>query len=443
MTNRLETDLALPKSQNGKTTIRDAHNRPIVVVTGMGVITSLGEGKTENWKKLIAGESGISTIRRFSTHGLKTRIAGTIDFVEIEPFSSTTLAERLADIAIEEAIGQSEIGRKGDFPGPLFLGLAPVEVEWPQREDIARASGQAGSIDYDTLLRTSGGGRFARVHARYLFGSVADHLCETFGTKGSPISVSTACASGATAIQLGVEAIRRGETDAALCVATDGSINAEALIRFSLLSALSTRNGDPRRASRPFSKDRQGFVMAEGAGALVLESLDAAQSRGAEILGVIAGSGELADTFHRTRPKPDGVPIADCMRNALTDASMKFDQIDYINAHGTSTSENDRMEYVGAVAVFGDYVRKIPVSSNKSMIGHTLSAAGIIEAVFTLLTLEHQRIPPTINYDIPDPAIPFDVVPHKARDARVATGMSNSFGFGGQNVSLIMRREVN
>jgi 3-oxoacyl-[acyl-carrier-protein] synthase II len=442
LTNRLETDLAPPKPRNGKPAIRDGHNRPIVVVTGMGVITSLGEGKTENWKKLTAGESGISTIRRFSTHGLKTRIAGTIDFIEVKPFSSTTLAERLADIAIQEAVGQSGIGGKGDFPGPLFLGLAPIEVEWPQREEIARASGEAGSIDYDTLLRTSGGGRFAQVHARYLFGSVADHLCGTFGTKGSPISVSTACASGATAIQLGVEAIRRGETNAALCVATDGSINAEALVRFSLLSALSTYNGDPRRASRPFSKDRQGFVMAEGAGALVLESLEAAQSRGAEILGVIAGCGELADTFHRTRPKPDGVPIADCMRNALTDASMTFDQIDYINAHGTGTSENDRMEYVGAVAVFGDHVRKIPVSSNKSMIGHTLSAAGLIEAVFTLLTLEHQRIPPTINYDIPDPAIPFDVVPHKARDARVATGMSNSFGFGGQNVSLIMRLEV-
>jgi 3-oxoacyl-[acyl-carrier-protein] synthase II len=325
----------------------------------------------------------------------------------------------------------------------LFLGLAPVEVEWPQREAIARASGEGGSIDYDILLRASGGGRFAQTHARYMFGSVANHLCETFGTKGSPISVSTACASGATAIQLGVEAIRRGETDAALCVATDGSVNAEAMVRFSLLSALSTNNNDPRSASKPFSKNRQGFVMAEGAGALVLESLEAAQSRGAKILGVIAGCGELADTFHRTRPNPDGIPIADCLRNALADAGMTFDQIDYINAHGTSTPENDKMEYLGAAAVFGEHTRKIPVSSNKSMIGHTLSAAGIIEAVFTFLTLEHQRIPPTINYDIPDPAIPFDVVPHKARDARVATGMSNSFGFGGQNVSLIMRLEVN
>ena len=168
-------------------------------------------------------------------------------------------------------------------------------------------------------------------------------------------------------------------------------------MRFSLLSALSTNNDDPRGASKPFSRNRQGFVMAEGAGALVLESLEAAQSRGARILGVIAGCGEMADTFHRTRPKPDGLPIADCMRNALADASMTPDQIDYINAHGTSTPENDRMEYVGAATVFADHASTIPVSSNKSMIGHTLSAAGIIEAVFTFLTLEHQRIPPTIN----------------------------------------------
>ncbi len=421
--------------------MHDSLRRPVVVVTGMGVITSLGEGKAENWAKLTAGESGISTIRRFSTHGLKTRFAGTIDFVEVKPFSSTTLAERLADIAIEEAVGQSGIGRRQDFPGPLFVGLAPVEVEWPWREEIARASGVVGPVDYDVLLRSSGNGRFAQIHARYQFGSVADHLCEKFGTKGSPISVSTACATGATTIQLGVEAIRRGEAEATLCVATDGSINPEALVRFSLLSALSTHNVDPSRASRPFAKDRDGFVMAEGAAALVLESLQAAQSRGAKILGVIAGCGELADTFHRTRPNPDGKPIADCIRNALIDANLTFDQIDYINAHGTSTPENDKMEYLGAAAIFGHHARKIPVSSNKSMIGHTLSAAGIIEAVFSLLTLEHQRIPPTINYEIPDPAIPFDVVPNKARDARVATAMSNSFGFGGQNVSLVMRRE--
>ncbi len=296
-------------------------------------------------------------------------------------------------------------------------------------------------INYDTMLRVCGGGQFTDYHRRFLFGSVADHLAETFGTKGSPISLSTACASGATAIQLGVEAIRRGEAEAALCVATDGSVNPEALIRFSLLSALSTQNAPPQGAAKPFSKNRDGFVMAEGAGALVLESYEAATARGAKILGVLAGCGELADSFHRTRSSPDGKPIIGCVRNALADAGMIPEQIDYINAHGTGTPENDKMEYLGISMVFGDRTKTVPVSSNKSMIGHTLSAAGAVEAVFSLLTLAHQRIPPTINYDVPDPTIPFDVVPNQARDARVTAVMSNSFGFGGQNASLILTGE--
>lgn len=423
------------------TATRDKFGRPIVVVTGMGVVTSLGAGKTDNWARLTAGESGIRTITRFPTDGLKTTMAGTIDFIPIEPFSSTTLSERLADVAVEEAVAQSGIGSKGDFPGPLFLAVAPIELEWEPRNELARATGLTSGIDYDALLKVSGNGHFNGLHRRFLFGSVADHLTETFGTKGSPISLSTACASGATAIQLGVEAIRRGETDAALCVATDGSVNAEALIRFSLLSALSTNNNPPQAAVRPFSKNRDGFVMAEGAGALVLESLESAAARGAKILGVIAGCGELADSFHRTRSSPDGKPIIGCVKNALSDAGMSTDQIDYINAHGTGTPENDKMEYTGISSVFGERAQQIPVSSNKSMVGHTLSAAGAVEAVFSLLTLEHQRIPPTINYDVPDPAIPFDVVPNKARDARVAAVMSNSFGFGGQNASLILTRE--
>jgi 3-oxoacyl-[acyl-carrier-protein] synthase II len=421
------------------TATRDKFGRPIVVVTGMGVVTSLGAGKTDNWKKLTAGESGIRTITRFPTDGLKTTMAGTVDFVPVEPFSSTDLSERLADIATEEAIAQSAIGSKGDFPGPLFLAVAPVEVEWPQRRELGRAIGD--TVDYDGMLRVSGGGRFTQYHRRFLFGSVADHLAETFGTKGSPISLSTACASGASAIQLGVEAIRRGEADAALCVATDGSVNPEALVRFSLLSALSTHNDPPQAAVRPFSKNRDGFVMAEGAGALVLESYEAATARGARILGIIAGCGELADSFHRTRSSPDGKPIIGCVRNALSDAGIVADQIDYINAHGTGTPENDKMEYLGISTVFGERTSQVPVSSNKSMVGHTLSAAGAVEAVFSLLTLEHQRIPPTINYDIPDPAIPFDAVPNTARDARVTAVMSNSFGFGGQNAVLILTRE--
>ena len=423
------------------TATHDKFGRPIVVVTGMGVVTSLGAGKADNWKRLTAGESGIRTITRFPTEGLKTTMAGTVDFIPVEPFSSTLLAERLGELAAEEAIAQAGIGAKGDFPGPLFLAVAPVEVEWPQRQELGRAIGSSAEINYDAMLRVSGGGRYTAYHRRFLFGSVADQLAETFGTKGSPISLSTACASGATAIQLGVEAIRRGEAQATLCVATDGSVNPEGLVRFSLLSALSTHNDPPQAAARPFSKNRDGFVMAEGAGALVLESLEAANARGTKILGVVTGCGELADSFHRTRSSPDGKPIIGCVRNALADAGVTSEQIDYINAHGTGTPENDKMEYLGISSVFGERAQQIPVSSNKSMVGHTLSAAGAVEAIFSFLTLEHQRIPPTINYEVPDPAIPFDVVPNKARDARVTTVMSNSFGFGGQNASLVLTRE--
>jgi 3-oxoacyl-[acyl-carrier-protein] synthase II len=422
------------------TAAQDKFGRPVVVVTGMGVVTSLGAGKTDNWAKLTAGESGIRTITRFPTEGLKTTMAGTVDFVPVEPFSSTDLSERLGDLAAEEAVTQASIGSKGDFPGPLFLAVAPVEIEWPQRQELARVVGTT-DFSYDDLLRVCGGGKFTRYHQRFLFGSVADYLAEKYGTKGSPISLSTACASGATAIQLGVEAIRRGEASATLCVATDGSVNPEALVRFSLLSALSTHNDPPQQAVRPFSKNRDGFVMAEGAGALVLESYEAAAARGAKILGIVAGCGELADSFHRTRSSPDGKPIIGCVRNALADAGLAPEQIDYINAHGTGTPENDKMEYLGISSVFGERTSQVPVSSNKSMVGHTLSAAGAVEAIFSLLTLEHQRIPPTINYEVPDPAIPFDVVPNKARDARVTAVMSNSFGFGGQNASLILTCE--
>jgi len=414
---------------------RDKLGRPIVVVTGVGVVTSLGAGKTDNWKKLTSGESGIHAITRFSTDGLKTRIAGSVDFLGT-PECTAALSEQLGDLAAEEAIAQSGIGRPGDFPGPLFLAVPPIEMEWPQRLEVGARSGSNDKITYADLLRASE--QFPAYHGRFLFGSVADHIAERFGTRGSPISLSTACASGASAIQLGVEAIRRGETDAALCIGTDGSVNPEAVIRFSLLSALSTSNDNPQKAARPFSKNRDGFVMAEGAGALVLESYDAAKARGATILGVVEGCGEKTDAFHRTRSSPDGKPIITCIRNALEDAGLTPDDIDYVNAHGTSTPENDKMEYLGCSTVFGERMGKLPISSNKSMIGHTLSAAGAIEAVFTVLTLQEQRMPPTINYDVPDPAIPLDVVPNAAREARLTHAISNSFGFGGQNVSLVI-----
>jgi 3-oxoacyl-[acyl-carrier-protein] synthase II len=421
--------------------VRDKAGRPIVVVTGTGVVTSLGAGKTENWKKLMAGHSGIHAITRFSTEGLKTKVAGTVDFIPVEPMNAPELSERLAKIAAEEAIAESGIGARGQFPGPLYLAVAPVEVEWLQRAELAKASGSNDSINYSDLLRAASSGRFRHYHKRFTFASIAGQLADKFGTQGSPVSLSTACASGSSAIQLGIEAIRRGETDAALCIGTDGSVNIESLVRFSLLSALSTQNDPPQASAKPFSKNRDGFVMAEGAGALVLESYEAAKARGAKILGVLEGCGEMADSFHRTRSSPDGKPIIGCIRNALSDAGLTPDDIDYVNPHGTGTPENDKMEYLGLAAIFGERAKSIPVSSNKSMVGHTLSAAGAVEAVFTLLTLEHQRVPPTINYHVPDPAIPLDVVPNVARDAKMRHAISNSFGFGGQNVSLVMARE--
>jgi 3-oxoacyl-[acyl-carrier-protein] synthase II len=417
--------------------MQDKFGRPVVVVTGAGVVTSLGAGKDENWKKLTSGQSGIRAIKRFPTDGLKTTIAGTIDFIEADPLCAPMLSERLAEVAAEEAVSQSGLGNR--IPGPLFLAVPPIEIEWDQRRALGKASGANDAINYDDLLRA--GPTRPDYHSMFMFGSVADRLADKFGTKGSPISLSTACASGTSAIQLGVEAIRRGESDAALCIGTDGSVNVESLVRFSLLSALSTQNDPPQAAAKPFSKNRDGFVMAEGAGALVLESLKSAKARGARILGVLAGCGEMADSFHRTRSSPDGKPIIGCIQRAISDAGITPDQVEYINPHGTGTPENDKMEALGVNAVFGERAAKIPMSSNKSMVGHTLSAAGAVEAVFTLLTMQNSKLPPTINYAMPDPTIAMDVVPNVARDAEVRYAISNSFGFGGQNASLVMARE--
>jgi 3-oxoacyl-[acyl-carrier-protein] synthase II len=421
----------------------DHLGRSVVVVTGMGVLTSLGQGQADNWGALSSGVSGISRITRFPTDGMRTTIAGTVDFVSVpgvsaEELSAPALSQRLAELVVEEALAEAGIGRVGDFPGPLFLALPPVEMEWTQRFALAAASGANEAVNYDDLIRAAGTGSFEPYYRRFLFGSVAENLAVGFGTKGSPVATSTACASGGTAIQLGVEAIRRGESDAALVVGTDASINAESLIRFSLLSALSTRNDPPSSASRPFSKDREGFVMAEGAGALVLESLASARARGATVLAVLEGCGEVADGFHRTRSSPDGKPIIACMRKALADAGLEPGAVDYINAHGTGTPENDKMEWIGVSAVFGERAGSIPMSSNKSMIGHSLTAAGTVEAIFTVLTIRKGLLPPTINYEIADPALPVDCVANVAREARVRHAISNSFGFGGQNVCLVI-----
>ncbi len=319
--------------------LNDHEGRPVVVITGMGVITSLGRGNDDNWHAIINGKSGLHTITRFPTDGLRTTVAGTVDFMELESYSAPALSTAMALDTAQEALSQAGIGSKGRFPGPLFLATPPTELEWPQRRALFDGvNGQATDEGYQRLLKAARSGQFKNLFSEFQFASVAELLADELGTEGLPISLSTACASGATAIMLGVEAIRRGETDAALCVATDGSVHVELLIRFSLLSALSTYNEPPQRASRPFAKDRSGFVMAEGAGAFVLESYEAARARGAEILGVVRGCGERADEFHRTRTHPEGKPIVGAIQAALSDAGMEPNEIDYVNAHGTGNS---------------------------------------------------------------------------------------------------------
>jgi 3-oxoacyl-[acyl-carrier-protein] synthase II len=418
--------------------LKDAQGRAVVAVTGMGLVSSLGWGKAANWAQLTLGRSGIKRITRFPTDGLRTTIAGTVTRAEGQPGSAPELTFAMARSAADEALLQAGLAEVPSFPGPLFVATPPAELEWPQRKALYEHPGGEGLEGYDRLLAAARTGAFKSMFETFQFATIADHLAAVLAPRGLPVSVSTACASGATAIQLGVESIRRGETDTALAIGTDSSVQLEALIRFSLLSALSTRNDPPGKASRPFSKSRDGFVMAEGAGALVLETLESANARGAKCLGIIRGCGEMADDYHRTRSKPDGTAIIGAIRNAIQDAGAAPEEIDYVNAHGTSTPENDKMEYLSLKAVLGDHLESTPVSSNKSMIGHTLSAAGTIEAVLSFMMIENGLLLPTINYDDPDPDIPLDVVPNAARRGLVRTVLSNSFGFGGQNAALVL-----
>jgi 3-oxoacyl-[acyl-carrier-protein] synthase II len=416
--------------------------RPVVAITGIGIVTCLGVGVHDNWSRLTAGQSGIRRITRFPTEGLKTTIAGTVDALGAEPYTACDLSAAMAETAAREAIAQAGIGARNAFPGRLIVATPPSELEWPHLRAIYAAAHGKADAGYTRLLAVARSGAFGDLARHVRFASIASRLQERLGTRGAPLSVCTACASGATTVQLATEAVRRGELDAALCIATDATVHPEGLIRFSLLSALSTRNDPPERASKPFSKDRDGFVMAEGAGALVLEDYDRARARGARILGIVRGCGEKADHYHRTRSDPSGAAIIGAIRKTLGDAGLAEEAIEYINAHGTSTPENDKMEYVSLRAVLGERLREVPISSNKSMVGHTLIAAGAVEAVFSVMTMQTGTLPPTVNYDLPDPELPLDVVANAKRDAAVTTVLSNSFGFGGQNVCLALSAEA-
>jgi 3-oxoacyl-[acyl-carrier-protein] synthase II len=419
----------------------DHKGRPQIAVTGLGVVTSLGVGKFDNWARLTAGQSGIRSIRRFDTRGLKTTIAGTVDHFTTVPRSAYDLSVTIAEAAAAEAIAESRIGSRSSFPGPLIVATPPSELEWSHLRQLNHASPDPKFAGYARLLANARTGKLSDLARHVRFAAIADRLKERFGTLGEPLSICTACASGATTIQLGLEAIRRGDAEAALCIGTDATVHPEGLVRFSLLSALSSSNDPPHKASKPFARKRDGFVIAEGAGALVLESLAAAKARGAAIIGIVRGCGEKSDHFHRTRSNPAGDAIIGAIRKTLDDAGVIPQQIDYVNAHGTSTPENDRMEYLSLKAVLGDHLADTPISSNKSMIGHTLIAAGAVEAVFSLLTIANGTLPPTINYDEPDPDLLLDVVPNISRTKSVATVLSNSFGFGGQNVCVVFSGE--
>jgi len=421
--------------------LTDHKGRPVVAITGVGLVSSLGIGTADCWAGLKAGRSGIRRITRFPTDGLRTTIAGTVDerALGVEPYAAADLALEIAELAGREAIAEARLG-SGDFPGRLIVATPPSELEWPHMQAL-RAAGPAELSGYPRLLAASRGGKFADYARHVRFATIADRLQERLRTRGAPLSLCTACASGTSTVQLGMEAIRRGEMTAALCIGTDATVHPEGMIRFALLSALSTRNDPPEKASRPFAKSRDGFVVAEGAGALVLEDYAHATSRGAKILGVVRGAGEKADHYHRTRSEPSGSAIIGAIRKTLDDAGVQPHEIDYINAHGTSTPENDKMEYLSCKAVLGEHLAKTPISSNKSMVGHTLIAAGAVEAAISVLTMRHGILPPTINYDDPDPDLPLDVVPHVARAANVSTILSNSFGFGGQNVCAVFARE--
>ena len=348
--------------------------RPVVAITGMGVVSSLGVGIDENWAALVAGRSGIKRITRFPTEHLRTTIAGTIDFID-EDTQDLKLA--IGELATDEAIRMAGSAAPGDFPGPLFTAIPPVELGWPARRRLYDAGDPEIADAYDRMCAVAEGRTTARSSSASCTAMSPEKLADRFGTKGSPVSLTTACASGATAIQLGIEAIRRGETEAALCVGTDCSVTAEEVVRFSLLSALSTPNRLRRRRQSPSPRTATASSSPKAPAALVLEDYDAARGPRREDP---RRDPRRRRQERRLPPHPlEARRLGDHRRRSArpsTTPACDPDEIDYINAHGTGTPENDKMECFSLEAVFGERLRGVPISSNKSMIGHTLTSSG-------------------------------------------------------------------
>ncbi len=405
-----------------------------VVITGMGIVSPLGIGIDENWQALCQGKSGIGPITRFDTTEYPAKIAGEVKNFNPEEYVDKKDLKKM-DIFIQYALAAGTMAIKQS-------GLVINESN-ADRVGVLVGSGLGGlqTIEkYHTMLLQSGPKKISPFFVPMLIVNLAPgQISIYFGCRGPNSSVVTACATGNHSIGEAFRIIQRNDADAMIAGGVESTITPLAVAGFCALKALSTRNDEPEKASRPFEKNRDGFVMSEGAGILVLESLECALRRGAPIFAEIIGFGCNADAYHITAPSPNGEGAARCMQIALDDAEIKPEDVDYVNAHGTSTPMNDISETIAMKTVFGNHVKNLPVSSTKSMTGHMLGAAGGAEAIFSILTIKHGIIPPTINYDEPDPECDLDYVPNVARQQPVRIAMSNSFGFGGTNATLIFK----
>jgi len=406
-----------------------------VVVTGVGLVSAVGIGTDETWQALLAGRSGVAPITAFDAAAFACRFAA-----EVKNFDPLNWVEKKEvkkmGRFIHFALAASEFAMK--------QSALTVEPEIAERVGVYIASGIGGFdvIEREHKSLLEGGPR--RISPFFIPGSIinlaAGHVSIRYRAKGPNSATATACSASAHAIGDSYRMIQHGYADAMICGGSEAAITPMGVGGFAAMRALSTRNDEPEKASRPFDKDRDGFVIGEGAGILILEELELAQKRGATILAEMIGYGMTSDAFHITMPSEDGDGAYRVMREAICDARVQPDQIDYINAHGTSTPYNDKFETIAIKRAFGEHARRVAVSSTKSMTGHLLGGAGGLEAGISVLAIRDQILPPTINYTTPDPECDLDYVPNQARRATVNTILSNSFGFGGTNAALVFKR---
>jgi len=411
-----------------------------VVITGTGLITPLGTGTEKNWRALLAGKSGIGPITRFNAESLDARIAGEVKDFSPEQFIERKEARRM-DLFTQYAIAATEMAVK---ESGLPIGPDKPHGYAPEKVGVIIGSGIGGIGSLEEQHKRALEKGFDRLSPFFIIQMIINMapglISIRYGAKGPNWSPVSACSTGAHAIGEAWKSIRLGETDAVIAGGAEAAITPLGIGGFAVMKALSTRNDAPEQASRPFDRDRDGFVEGEGAGVIILEELEQARKRGAVILAELVGYGANSDAYHVTAPSPDGEGAARCMRLALDSAKMSPGEVTYINAHGTSTPFNDANETKAIKAVFGDHARKLAVSSTKSMTGHMLGAAGGAEAVISVLAITRNVLPPTINYTTPDPDCDLDYVPNQARETRVQAVMSNSFGFGGTNAVLLFKR---